>query len=275
MNSKIIIYDDNCPLCSAYTNAFVKTGMIDKAGRKDFSSIEPTLIEKIDMKRSINEIPLLDTETNEVWYGIDALLEILQQKIPGIKKAGNIKPVKWLLQKLYKFISYNRRVIVAAKKQTTGFDCTPDFNTRYRFMFMAVFLIFNTLMLFPLQYYVLGKSIFNSNITSLQVAHAIFVFINITIGLLLKRIDRYEYLGQINMIAVMAILFCVPLIIINRYVDLADGLFNTYYLGMLTLFVVYEYFRRMGYIGFNRKHKGIMLVNITCLAFFITYLICN
>lgn len=273
MNNRIIIYDDNCPLCSAYTNAFVKAGMIDKTGRKDFSSIDTTLLDAIDVKRSVNEIPLIDTETKQVWYGIDALLEILQHKIPGIKTIGNSKPIKWFLQKLYKFISYNRRVIVAAEKKKEGFDCTPDFNARYRFLFLAFFLLFNTLMLFPLQEYVLGKSIFKSNIVSLQVVHTAFVLINISIGLTLKRKDRYEYLGQINMVALMAMLLCIPLILINSYVHFTDGLFNSYYLGMLTLFVVHEYLRRMKYIGFNRRYKAIMLANITCLTGFITYLI--
>lgn len=273
MNNKMIIYDDNCPLCSAYTNAFVKAGMINKDGRKDFSSIDKTLLEKIDAKRSVNEIPLIDTETKQVWYGIDALLEILQQKIPGIKTIGNIKPIKWFLQKLYKFISYNRRVIVAAEKKKEGFDCSPDFNARYRFLFLAFFLLFNSVMLFPLQEYVLGKSIFKSNIISLQVVHTVFVLINISIGLMLKRKDRYEYLGQINMIALIAILLCIPLILINSYFQFSDGLFNSYYLGILTLFVVHEYFRRMKYIGFNKRYKAIMLANIASLTVFLTYLI--
>ena len=79
MSNKIIIYDDNCPLCSAYTNAFVKTGFIDKEGRRDFSTISPELLKKIDLHKSVNEIPLVDIKSNQVWYGIDALLEVLGQ----------------------------------------------------------------------------------------------------------------------------------------------------------------------------------------------------
>lgn len=275
MNSKVIIYDDSCPLCSAYTSAFVKTGMLDKEGRKDFSSIAPELLAKIDVNKSVNEIPLIDTKTNEVWYGIDALLEILQQRIPGIREAGNIRPVKWFLQRLYKFISYNRRVIVAAENKNQGFDCTPTFNVKYRFVFLAVFLVFNTMMLFPLQQHVLYKSIFNSNIISLQAVHTAFVLINIGIALLLNQKDRFEYLGQINMIALVAMLLCIPLIVVNNYIDFDNGLFNTYYLGMLTFFVVHEYFRRMKYIDFNKRYRKIIVVNITCFTILIAYLICK
>jgi hypothetical protein len=37
----------------------------------------------------------LDTSTNKVVYGIDALLEILDQRIPFIKATGNLVPLKW------------------------------------------------------------------------------------------------------------------------------------------------------------------------------------
>lgn len=271
MNNKIIIYDDNCPLCAAYTNAFVKTGLLDKEGRQDFSSVPPELLANIDVQKSVNEIPLIDTKVNKVWYGIDALLELLGQKIPFIKTTGNLPPVKWLLQKLYKFISYNRRVIVAAAKKE-GFDCTPDFNVRYRFAFLLVFLLFNTWMLFPLQEYVLDKSIFNSNIVKLQAVHFIFVFINVCIGLSLKKREGFEYLGQINMIALMAMLFCIPVILVNKWFALPNGLFNSFYFGMLAFFVLHEYIRRMKYIGFHRRFKWILAINISSLVLFITYM---
>jgi predicted DCC family thiol-disulfide oxidoreductase YuxK len=80
-SSKILIYDDGCPLCSAYTTAFVKAGMLDKEGRKNFNTIDANTFALIDKQKCNNEIPLIDTRTNEVWYGIDALLEILSSKI--------------------------------------------------------------------------------------------------------------------------------------------------------------------------------------------------
>lgn len=271
MSNKIIIYDGNCPLCAAYTSAFVKTGFIDKEGRRDFSSVSPDLLNKIDLHKSVNEIPLIDVQNNKVWYGIDALLEILAQKIPCIKTIGNLPPIRYLLQKLYKFISYNRRVIVAASKKE-GFDCTPDFNVCYRLLFLFVFLVFNSWMLFPLQEYVLDKSVFNSNILKLQAVHFIFVLINICIGFSLNKRDALEYLGQINMIALLAMLFCIPVILVNKWMVLQDGLFNSFYFGMLAFFVLHEYMRRMKYIGFTRRYKWIVVANICSLVVFLSYM---
>lgn len=271
MNNKIIIYDDNCPLCAAYTSVFVKTGFIDREGRKDFSNISPELLAMIDVHKSVNEIPLVDIKNNKVWYGIDALLEILGQKYPYIKTIGKVQPINWLLKKLYNFISYNRRGIVAASKKD-GFDCAPDFNVRYRLLFLIVFLLFNTWMLFPLQEYVLNKSVFDSNILKLQVLHFIFVSINVGIGASLNKRDGLEYLGQVNMIALLTMLCCVPAILFNKWITLPNGSFNSFYFGMLTVFVLHEYLRRMKYLQFTRRFKWIIGINICSLVVFISYL---
>jgi len=274
MNTKIIIYDDSCPLCSAYTNAFIQTGLIDKDGRKNFSTVSADLVEKIDLKRAVNEIPVIDTVTSQVWYGIDALLEILQQKIPFIKPIGNIKPVKWLLLKLYKFISYNRRVIVAGNNKAGSFDCTPDFNTRYRITFLAVFLLVNTFLLFPLHEYVLRNSIFQqTTVYQLQAAHAAIVLLNVLIALRLGFKEGIEYLGQINMLALMILLLTIPLIAINKYTSFSQITANSFALGILTFFALQEYKRRMNFIGFQKKNPGVILLNIVAILVFFIYLI--
>ena len=80
MKNKILIYDDNCPLCSWYSGEFVRFGFLASEGRKAFSSLDTSLLSRIDFEKSRNEIPLLDTENGQVLYGIDALLEILDSK---------------------------------------------------------------------------------------------------------------------------------------------------------------------------------------------------
>jgi len=274
MNTKIIIYDDNCPMCSAYTKAFVKTGFLDEEGRKNFNNVTPELIAKIDLRKSANEIPVIDTASGQVWYGIDAILELLQQKIPYAKAIGNIRLIKWPLIKLYKFISYNRRVIVASKRKNEIFDCTPSFNTQYRFLFMAIFLMFNTIMLFPLREFVLTKSIFASSaIAQLQAAHALLVFVNISIAAQLNKREGFEYLGQINMLALLVILLTIPLIIVNRYASSNFSSLNNFYLGAVATFTVQEYVRRMKFIDFFKTHPAIILVNVISMISFVCYLI--
>ncbi|MEO5890722.1 MAG: hypothetical protein ABIQ31_10740, partial [Ferruginibacter sp.] len=220
------------------------------------------------------EIPVIDADTKQVWYGIDALLEILGQKLPFIKTAGNIKPVKWVLYKFYRFISYNRRVIVASGQPAGNFDCTPDFNVRYRISFLAIFLVFNTLMLFPFQQYLLSNSLFKTtSIQQLQWIHLTIVSLNIGMAARLGKKAGIEYLGQVNMLALTGILLTVPLVIINKYLHLGNIGINSFYLGVLAVLIIREYRRRMTFAHIISTYRWIVIANILSITAFLLYLI--
>jgi predicted DCC family thiol-disulfide oxidoreductase YuxK len=271
--SKILIYDDGCPLCVAYTTAFVKAGLLNEQGRKNFNNIDAASFELIDKAKCNNEIPLLDTETKQVWYGIDALFELLNPKIPFIKFIGNIKPVKWLLQKMYRFISYNRKVIVAVSSKN-GYDCNPDFNIGYRVYFLVFFLLFNTIMLAPLYETVFTKSfIGRSSFAQLQAAHLGLVAGNILMAAFTGFKKGIEYLGQVNMLALICILLIIPLHLINCYANLLNEDINNFYLGMVCLVVIREYIRRMKYALVLPKQLWVVVINILSLLTFFIYLI--
>lgn len=273
-DSKIIIYDDDCPLCAAYTSAFVKMGFLDKNRRKNFGNIDAVTFALIDKKKCNNQIPLIDLNSKQVWYGIDALLEILDQKIPFIKSFGNIKPIKWLLQKFYKFISYNRKVIVATSAKTNSYDCSPDLNIPYRIYFLLFFFIFNTWMLLPLYETVFCKSfISNSSIIQLQAAHLALVCCNIFTALCLTKKTAMEYLGQVNMLALLSILLLLPLHFINKYTGVADTGINNIYMGFTSIIIIKEYFRRMRYAGIIKNYFIIVWIHAVSITAFFIYLI--
>ncbi len=275
-NTKTIIYDDTCPLCAAYTKAFVKAGLIEKTNRKSFSNIDPHLLSLIDTKRCVNEIPVLDLQTQQVWYGVDGLTEILYPKLPFIKTLVNIKPIRWFLYKLYKLISYNRRVIVAPKKPNAVFDCTPDFNATYRILLMVTILIINTIMLFPIQEHVLSNSwVKHRSILQLQLAHFLLVAVNICITIILKKRKGLEYLGQANMLAFTTVLLTVPLLFYNKMINFYNETINNIYLLLITLFIIKEYVRRMKSIKIINIHKWIIVINIISITTFLGYLIFN
>ena len=272
-SSKIIIYDDGCPLCAAYTSAFVVTGLLNDQGRKNFSNIDAATFECIDKAICNNEIPLIDTETKQVWYGVDALLELLDSKIPFIKTIGNIFPVKYCLQKMYKFISYNRKVVVATSEKN-GYDCSPDFNVRYRVFFLAFFLFFNTWMLEPLFETVFSNSfIRNSSFNQIQWAHLLLVGCNIAIAASLGIKKGLEYAGQVNMLALTCILLIVPLHLVNQNTNILATSINNFYLCMVSLFIIKEYIRRMKYALVIPLHPGIVCINIISVLLFIFYLV--
>ncbi|MFC4231059.1 hypothetical protein ACFOW1_04100 [Parasediminibacterium paludis] len=47
-HAKVMVYDDNCPLCNAYTSAFVKMGLLEANGRKAFSQVSDSIMCKLD-----------------------------------------------------------------------------------------------------------------------------------------------------------------------------------------------------------------------------------
>ena len=271
MKNKILVYDDNCPLCTWYSGLFVKYGFLKADGRKPFSTLDDNLLSQIDFDKSRNEIPLLDTSTNKVLYGIDALLEILDQKIPFIKATGNFAPLKWGLQKIYKLISLNRKVIVAKKCGPGSIDCSPDNNYLYRFIFMTLSLVINTLMLFPLHDLLFSRlSYYHLNMWELQGAHFVFVIINCTTAFTFSKARAYEYLGQVNMLALSAILLLSALLII-KYLVLSE-LILTAGLVIISAFIFKEYTRRMEYAGVLSDNKWVVSLNLLSLNGFILFL---
>jgi predicted DCC family thiol-disulfide oxidoreductase YuxK len=262
---KVLIYDDDCPLCAAYTSAFVRSGLLTQEGRKSFTAASPELLHTINWQRSKNEIPLLDPVTKQVWYGIDALLEILGQKCALIKTIGRFKPVNWFLKKLYSLISYNRKVIVAIKTSPLKIDCTPSFNLFYRVLFMAIFLAANTLMIYPVHTYLLsqipGYALSTNQLFGL---HGLLVFINCLLALCLPKQTAIEYLGQVNMLTLVTNLLLIPLLITNAYTQPGNRV-NYVYLALLTLVIFREYFRRMDFANILTRYHLVVAINLVCI----------
>ena len=269
MKNTILLYDDHCPLCVCYTDFFVKTGFLSPEERKAFSSADADILSRIDIGKGMNEIPFVDMSSGKAVYGIDALLEILNRKLPGIKTIGNINPIKWFLIKLYKFISYNRKVIVAKKCGPGAIDCAPEFSYFYRILFMAVFLFFNTAMLFAVHPLLQKLSFYHLSVTGLQAGHFMLVLINCLLATTLPLRKAIDYLGQVNMLALTCTLLLIPVILLQSFIPSATlGI----YLTGLTIFIFREYLRRMDYLGFLSGQKWIISLNLAAISFFILYL---
>lgn len=269
--TRILLYDDYCPLCTWYSGLFVKYGLLGGENRVPFSKAGIEILTAIDIEKGKDEIPLYEKETGSTLYGIDALLEIIGQKYPLVKSVGNFKPVKWFLKKLYKLISYNRKVIVAKKCGHGRFDCSPGFNIFYRVLFMILFLLFNSFMLFPLHNGIFSfLSFYHLSFFQLQAAHLLFVLVNCLVAIFLGQKKSIEYLGQINILAIICILLLTALMAVIRIFQVPEWIIFIY-LTLLTVLIVKEYFRRMKYLDLLPGHKQIIIINLFCLAGFLGY----
>jgi predicted DCC family thiol-disulfide oxidoreductase YuxK len=247
INNKVMVYDDNCPLCNAYTNAFVKIGLLEANGRKAFSEATDSIMCKLDAHKSKNEIPLLDTVTNQTWYGLDAMLEVISVKFPLVKRVANIAPVKWCLQRLYKLISYNRKVIVAVPKTNSKYDCTPDFSAKYRLVFLVFVTLFTTVSIRPLYYFFNVQNISNIALQQVYIGFGILLLVAFALPKLLHNKMAYHYWGQIAMLSLLSLLLTLPLFFVSHMFVVPAFVKGLYILGLL-VFMVKEINRRITFL---------------------------
>lgn len=147
LENKVIVYDDSCPMCEAYTVGFVKIGWLKK--RTGFANASPEILAKLDLNRARHEIPLFDTATGEVRYGLDALFLIIGERMPLFKPLFRSAIFRAPLYQLYQIITFNRRVIAASVSPKTGFDCAPDLNVFYRWVYIVLAVLPASYLLIP------------------------------------------------------------------------------------------------------------------------------
>ncbi|MEP6756124.1 MAG: hypothetical protein ABJA67_11540 [Chthonomonadales bacterium] len=138
LSSKVILYDDSCPMCSLYTQAFVRFKLLEPDHRVGLAEADPSYLKHLDLQRARHEIPLLDRDTGEVMYGIDALIFIFSHRFPPLRHIFHFKLFRSPLYALYQLVTYNRRVIAGTAAPCTGFNCAPDFNLKYRLIYLCL-----------------------------------------------------------------------------------------------------------------------------------------
>ena len=88
-----LVVDGECPLCVAYSQAFVQQGMLSQEGRIFYQHLREADSGNIDLNRARNEIALVMPD-GSVRYGVDSLLTLLQPRYPilgTLMKVGFLK----------------------------------------------------------------------------------------------------------------------------------------------------------------------------------------
>ena len=136
LKNHTILFDAECPMCRAYTQAFVQSGMLAKDGRAAYQNELGTVCPVIDRQRAVNEIALVNTENGEVSYGVESLFKVIGNACPMFGPLFRFRPFTWLMSKLYAFISYNRRVIIPPAKAELAYAFQPTFKLHYRLAYL-------------------------------------------------------------------------------------------------------------------------------------------
>lgn len=135
LKNHIILFDGECPMCRAYTQAFIKTGMLDAGGRAAYQT-NMNICLLIDKQRAVNEIALVNLENGEVTYGVVSIFKILGNAWPLFARLFACNPFLWVMRKVYAIISYNRRVIIPAGESGSSFGYQPTFKLHYRIAYL-------------------------------------------------------------------------------------------------------------------------------------------
>lgn len=243
LQNQTLLYDEDCPLCQVYTSGFIKAKMLDKNGRKSYCELNATEQKFVDINRASNEIALIDNQNQTVLYGIDSLLKVIGFSFPLIEKIGKIKPIKFFLKKLYSFVSYNRKVIIPSKiKKEIKLQCIPNFNYKYRFLFIGFATVVTTIVLYN----------YSISIISLPKANIVREFI-ITLGqlifqsLFILKLDKktiLNYTGNLMTVSLMGSLLLLPMLALQTVLNISENTILAWF--AITAFIMFmEHYRRI------------------------------
>ncbi len=210
---KAIIYDSECPLCAAYTKAFVKLKLLRPAERIAFSELgDQEFIPRMDRSRQGNEIPLVDLDGGKTLYGLDALVFLLSRRWKWIGTAMRFRPLSLFFRQLYAMISYNRRVILAKKFKTIACSCAPDYHVGYRLLFIVFAALISVLITWSFGVSLAQAAGYAGNFAGLKMLAACGTgwMLSILTAILFMKSDRLEYAGHLAVLQLTGVFVLVP-----------------------------------------------------------------
>lgn len=243
LQNQTLLYDEDCPLCQVYTTGFIKAKMLDENGRKSYCQLSENEQSFVDIKRASNEIALIDNQNKTVLYGIDSLLKVIGFSFPLIEKIGNLKPVKFFLKKLYSFVSYNRKVIIPSTiNKDVKLQCVPDFNYKYRFLFIGIASIITSIILY--HYAALIPVLPQAGSTrEILIALGQLLFQS----LFMLKYDKktiLNYAGNLMTVSLMGSLLLLPMLALQTVVNVPENITLVWF--AITAFIMFiEHFRRV------------------------------
>lgn len=275
IDNKIIIYDSACPMCSLYTRAFIRMGMLSDQGRIAFSDLSDSkIISQLDLARAAQEIPLIDTKGEGTLYGLDSLAYVLGQKLPFISRIMRITFVSWFFRRLYKMVSFNRRVIIPAKPSRNGVDCTPPFNMKYRITFIVFAVLLSSLITF-----LFGRSVapyisvdqFNGGWQMLLVAGTGWI-VQMIIVMLFKAKDKVDYLGHLSTVMILGVLMLLPGIALSSFTGYQYWLIPVVSVLLSSGIMLWQHMIRVSHIGAAQVWTLCWFLSLQVTAFFWAYI---
>lgn len=240
LHNHVILFDDECPMCYAYTKTFIKTGMLAKNGREAYQNMPANVCPLVDKQRAANEIALVNTQTGEVTYGIQSLFKIIGHAMPIFNVLFSFQPFVYLMRKLYAFISYNRKVIIPAKVKENTIQ--PGFKIQYRIAYLLFTWLITAYILTAYAQLLTDFVPLGGTNREYFICGGQMLFQGVII-LLCKKDKLWDYLGNMMTISFAGALLLLPMLLVVRYFGIQPIFFILYFL-MVAGLMFLEHLRR-------------------------------
>lgn len=243
LKNKNLLVDKNCPMCVFYGETFTRSGLISEQTVNPYQIIEKEKAKNINMDRAKSEIALYDLESKKTVYGIDAMIEIVSHNNFFFKALLKTKLIYWSLEKLYKFISYNRKIIFPTKHKNGERSCSPAFNFNYRLFYILTSTLVVGLILSSFVGLISSRVMINHHWSWEFIIGFGQILWQIPLILYLNKNKLIDYLGNMCTVSLIGSLALLPLVIINKVTELSLYL-NLVYFGIVVVFMLYDHIRR-------------------------------
>lgn len=253
LKDHVILYDAVCPMCNLYTKGFVDTGMLDKNGRLPYQEMPDKIACLVDPNRFTNEIALVHLPSGKVYYGVESLLQIIGNSFSWLRPCLRNRALFKMCTVLYKFVSFNRRVLVPAKKDEAGTSpMEPSFHKGYRIAFLVFTWLISS---FLLSRYSLRLSAILPQtsgyreylICSGQVAWQLAAVC------LIRKERAWDYLGNMMTVSFAGSLLLGLIMIIGNWMALRNPGFYAAGFGMVVTAMLLEHMRRAALLGIGHR----------------------
>lgn len=244
LKNHTLIYDNECPMCNLYSRGFTKSGMLDENGREAFTEISLRNKDLIDVHRAKNEIALVDHNSNEVIYGLDSLLLIIGNSFPRLEKIARLQPLYWFFKKLYSFVSYNRKQIIPSAENGAEDACVPDFNLKYRLLYIAFVAVFSAWILSVFSGK-LGVNLDRNFLREFAVCLGQIFWQAVFLIIYLKD-KTWDYLGNMMTVSLIGTLLLIPAL----WTDF-ESVFYMIYFGIVVFIMFLEHLKRCKMLKLN------------------------
>lgn len=241
LKDHVILYDEECPMCKLYTNAFVKSGMLEERSRACYQQLPPPVAPHVDLQKAVNEIALVNRKTGEVTYGIHSLFSIIGYAFPVFRRLFAFQPFVWLMRKAYAFVSYNRRVIIpSARNKPAGLQ--PSFLLRYRLAYLLFTWLFTACILSRFAHLLTGVVPAGGPLREYLVCGGQIFFQGLIAAILYRR-KAWDYLGNMMTISFAGALLLLPGLLAAGFFPPRPVLYTVYFVLVAGLMLL-EHIRR-------------------------------